>query len=203
MAGGKILLAAGVLALQFASVAVAAQDKPLDCMAGQYSEEDLQQVDAYGPALANGGQLDQATLSGLGAIVMTAVGTCAESRGWSREATNLAAVYELGRLAEISYRAGGELSSGQLRMIDRSLATEDTNSLWAVIERGVIGGMDGEPDQVAEDDALTLGLFVERAGLISREQSDAEQLRLSEKVGVLFGFMGMQRVTRRQFATID
>lgn len=195
-----ILALAGALTLPFVPVTAAAQGKDLMCMQGEYSPAQNARIEAIGPSLSNAGEISQQAMNSLGEIAMTSIEVCAAQHGWNETATAFATLYELGRISEIAYRAGDDLSPREFALIDSALATGNRDRLWSIVEESVIGGMDGEPDPVSNTQAIVLGLFVQEAGLLPEGMSDAQGVDIGERVGVLLGFIALQRVSEREFA---
>ncbi|KLI63679.1 hypothetical protein [Aurantiacibacter marinus] len=193
-------LTLGVLALPVMSVPAMAQGKGVNCMRGAYSAAQLEELGQLTPSSSAGEtQLEQAVFDQIGAIAMTAIGSCAASRGWTDEQILHATLFEMGRLSEAAYRASGELSSQQLRQLDDALAIGNRDRLWSVIEAGVMGGMSGGEAPVSNGDAMLLGTFIIGAGLDVEDQDTV----VAEKVGMLLGFMGLQRMGRREFVNLN
>ncbi|RPF70583.1 hypothetical protein [Aurantiacibacter spongiae] len=187
---GVTLLA---MAMPPASAPVAAQGKALGCMAGAYTGEQDARLDALADEAGFAGESDEAD-GELAGIVMQAVESCVDGNGWTQEEAMYAAFYELGRVSEAAYRNSGELSEAQLGNVDEALAKGDRSRLWGIIERGLMNGMasgDGNSG-ISGGDAMTLGAFVTGTGIGSDEAT-------AEKVGVLLGFMALQRLGRREF----
>lgn len=199
----KFLAVTGALTLSLLSVPAAAQNKGLNCMRGQYTPAETARIEALGPTLTTNAQLNDSAMNTLGEIAMAAIQTCAERYDWGDREIAFATLYELGRVAEVAYRAGDDLTPRQFELIDEALASGNRDILWSIIEGSVLGGIDGQPDPVTQNEAILLGLFVSEAGLLSPNATNAESEQMGEKVGVLLGFMGLQRISLRMFDSED
>ncbi|WAT18116.1 hypothetical protein OZN62_00635 [Aurantiacibacter sp. MUD11] len=189
--------AALALALPLGATPALAQQKGLTCMESAYTDSQRSEIAELGPQVRFGdGNAANPAADRLGSIAMAAVEQCITRHGWNEELAMYAAFYELGRLNNIAYRASGELTPTQLRQIDDALATGDRTRLWEAIERGLMGGMTGQDSAPPAGDAITLGAFVLGAGLGDDEAN-------AVKVGILLGFMGLQRVGEREFRSLQ
>lgn len=194
------VVALAAIALPVMSVPAMAQSKGVNCMRGEYSTAQREELVELSPYLSSGGMdLDQSVFDQIGAIAMTAVESCVAINSWNEEQSLYATLFELGRLNEIAYRASGQLSSEELSQLDTALATGNRDRLWDVIEAGVTGGMGDTEAAVSNTDAMVLGAFLIGAGL----DVENESLMVAEKVGLLLGFMGLQRMGRREFANLN
>lgn len=199
---GRSFLSAMVfgLALSVGAAPAMAQGKGVRCMSSQYSEAQREQLNELGPRMALGSEIDQSVFDQIGDIAMTAVASCVERNGWNEELVLYASFYELGRLNEAAYRASGELTADQITRLDNALATGDRERLWAVVEQGVMGGVMGEEaGDVSNSEAMVMGAFLLGAGLLEGPGDED----VAEKVGLLLGFMGLQRIGRRQFDALN
>lgn len=188
-------IAAAAFALPLAASPALAQGKGLACMANSYSPAERQQLaDLGADARFGDGSQANAAADAMGDMAMEAVQDCMARLGWTEEESLYAAFYELGRVSEAGFRASGQMSSSDLASIDRALATGDRSRLWGAIERGLMGGMTGQGGEPSSSDAIAMGAFVIGAGL---GEDDAVQ------VGILLGFMGLQRVGEREFLALQ
>ena len=193
-------IALGALALPIMSVPAMAQGKGLNCMRGEYSGAQREELAQLGPQVSvSGAELDQAVVDRIGAIAMTAIETCTVRHNWTEEQSIFATLFELGRVNETAYRASGQLSAEELRSLDDALATGNRDRLWSVIENGVMAGMGDTDAPVPNGDAMLLGVFLIGAGL----DVENEDLAVAEKAGLLLGFMALQRLGRREFANLQ
>lgn len=195
-----IVLGLGALALPMMSAPALAQGKGVHCMSGEYSAEQRGELAELGPEVsAVGAEIDQAVFDRIGNIAMTAIESCVTRNEWNGEQALYATLFELGRLNEAAYRASGQLSAEQLRQLDDALAIGNRDRLWGVIEAGVASGIDGGETPVSSSDAMVLGAFIMGAGLDVEDEGEM----VAEKVGLLLGFMGLQRMGRREFASLN
>lgn len=191
----RFAIAAAALALPFAAVPALAQDKGLDCMANSYTASQRAELAELGPRARFGdGGGANAAADAMGDIAMLAVDSCISQLGWTQEQAMYAALYELGRVSEAAFRASGQLSDGDLAAIDRALATGDRTALWASVERGLTGGMVGDTGGPSSADTIAMGAFILGTGLGEDE---------AVRVGILLGFMGLQRMGEREFLALQ
>ncbi|MCB2065527.1 MAG: hypothetical protein KDE15_02675 [Erythrobacter sp.] len=192
-----LLIAVGALALGLSATPALAQDKGLRCMAASYTPAQRQQMAELGPrarfADASG---PNAAADALSDVAMDAVVHCITESGWGEDAAMFATFYELGRVNEAAFRQSGELSSEDLRRLDTALARGDRTALWDAIERGVWAGVADSDVGASDADAMVLGTFMLESGLGLNEQT-------ANRVGVLLGFMGLQRVGQREFRALQ
>lgn len=183
---------AGLLAI--IATPAAAQDTPLSCMAGVYTEAEDQRLKQLGPQADFASDGDDPASAQIAELVGVSVDRCRVQRGWSEEVMVYAFLYELGRVMEYGYRRSGQLSGEQLGQIDTALATGDRSRLWEIVEREAMNGLNGRPQsQASMLDAMVLGSFVIGSGLENTQET-------GEKVGFLLGMMALQRVAAREFA---
>lgn len=193
----KLVISAGAFALALSSAPALAQGKGIDCMANSYTASQRARMAEIGPDVSFGdGGTTNAAADELGDIAMAAVEQCLTRHGWTQEQAMYAAFYELGRVSEAGFRASGELTPEQLRRIDEALATGDRSRLWAAVERGLTGGMVDDGSGPPPGDAIAMGAFVLGAGIEATERN-------GERVGILLGFMGLQRLGRREFLALQ
>lgn len=190
----RIAIAAAVLALPLAGVPALAQGKGLACMAGSYTASERAELSELGVRARFGEGGTNAAADAMGELAMQAVETCVQRLGWSQEEAMYAAFYELGRVSEAGFRASGQLSRDELAAVDRALASGDRSSLWASVERELMGGMTEDRSASSTGDAIILGAFILGTGLDEDE---------AVSVGILLGFMGLQRVGQREFLALQ
>jgi len=189
----------GAAALPLMSAPAMAQDKGVNCMRAEYSTAQRDELAELGPQVSVfGAQINQAVFDQIGDIAMTAIESCVANNGWTQEQAIYATFFELGRLNEAAYRASGQLSDEELGLLDSALATGNRDRLWDVIEAGVMAGMGDTEAPVANGDAMVMGAFLIGSGL----DVENESLMVAEKVGLLLGFMGLQRLGRREFGNL-
>ncbi|WP_340587953.1 hypothetical protein [Erythrobacter alti] len=194
-----IAIAIGALTLSLLAVPAVAQGKGLNCMAGQYSTDQREELAELGRIMSTGGaDINEPAFDRISSIAMSAIETCTARLDWNPEQSIYATLYELGRVNEAAYRSSGNLSSSELRMLDDALAAGNRDRLWGVIEAGVMSGMGGEEVSVSQGDAMVMGAFLMGAGL----DVDDESQMVAEKVGLLLGFMGLQRIGQREFTNL-
>lgn len=185
-----------ILALALAALAAVpaqAQDEALGCMDLAYDKAELGEIGQLAPQVRFDGGVNNAAAERVGEIALRAVFACSGQYGWNEPQTTQAMYYEMGRLYELAYRSTGLLSDEQLERIDTALAAGNRDAVWAAIERGVVAGMTGEASSGGRQDDFILGGFVIGAGLGSDEAT-------GERIGVLLGFMALQRMGARDFA---
>lgn len=190
----RIAITAAALALPLAALPAMAQDKGLACMADSYSASQRAELADLATRARFGDEGTNAAADAMGDMAMEAVQVCITQRGWTQEEAMYAAFYELGRVSEAGFRASGQLSEGDLAAIDRALATGDRTALWAGVERGLMGGMTGSNAEPSASDAISMGAFIIGAGLGEDE---------AVRVGILLGFMGLQRLGEREFLALQ
>lgn len=186
------------LALPLAANPAFAQGQGVHCMQGQYSAEQTEELRELGPNLVTGSQIHQEVFDRMGDIAMTAVQSCGRSNRWNEEQSRFATLYELGRINEITYRKSGHLTEDQLQRLDSALATGKHERLWSIIENSVYQGMNEGDGAMGEGDAMVIGAFIVSAGLNTGSESEA----VAERIGIILGFMGLQRIGRREFDTL-
>lgn len=190
----RIAITAAALALPLLATPAFAQDKGLNCMAESYSASQRAELDDLATRARFGEEGTNSAADAMGDMAMQAVQECIAQRGWTQEQAMYAAFYELGRVSEAGFRASGQLSDSDLAAIDRALATGDRSALWAGVERGLMGGMTGSNAEPSTGDAITMGAFILGTGLGEDE---------AVRIGILLGFMGLQRVGEREFLALQ
>ncbi len=200
MARQLIAIMLTALALPLMAAPALAQGKGVNCMHGAYTDAQRSELAALGPGMTiSDDEIEDAAFDQIGNIAMTAIESCIGRNGWNQEQAFYATLYEMGRLNEAAYRGSGQLSAEQLRLLDDALATGNRDRLWQVIEAGVIGGIGDSGAEVSDGDAMILGVFLISAGL----DVEGEDEMVAEKVGILLGFMGLQRFGRREFTNLN
>jgi hypothetical protein len=189
----RIGLAALVLALLPAPAM--AQAGQLGCMESSYDAGQLAQFERLGPRARFGDGEDTTAADQMAEIALQAVIECAGQAGWSESQTMYAAYYELGRLNEEGFRKSGQLTAAELARLDAALITGDRDAMWRAVENGVLAGVDGVERQATREEEFALGSFAIGAGLGSDEAT-------GELVGVLLGFIALQRVGAREFVAL-
>ena len=191
----RFAISAAALALPFAALPAVAQDKGLDCMVNSYTASQRAELAELGPRarFGDGGDANSAA-NAMGDIAMVAVDGCISQLGWTQEEAMYAALYELGRVSEAAFRASGQLTQNDLAAVDRALATGDRTALWASVERGLMGGMAGDTAGPSATDTIAMGAFILGTGLGEEE---------AVRVGILLGFMGLQRVGAREVLALQ
>lgn len=92
MAGKRTFLPVAILAAAFGAAPAAAEEN-LDCVAGGFSEEQQQVIEAYREQYDFEQVRNPATTPELVAVIRERVGQCAAEHGWTEEATAAAAQY--------------------------------------------------------------------------------------------------------------
>lgn len=190
-------LFAGFGALLLACPGTAFAAEPLDCMAGAYTPEQQAQLDKVIPkfSLTDEKQKDKVS-EVVAALAVEAAATCTEQNNWPEEGLYYAMLYEISRLSEISFRQSGKMTADELRLFDEALAKRDRTTLWNLMERAVMAGLNEEEAKFTTQEEVTLGAFVIAAGLGSDEA-------MGEKVGELLGMMALMRYSKREFAALQ
>lgn len=164
----------------------------LECMADRYDSSTLGEIESLSVRFVIDEEGESMTGDQLGSIAADTTLACFEQHGWSDGAVFSAVLYEVGRLTEAAYRRSGALTLEQLDKIDAALASDERPELWTLLERGVLAGMDGEEPDFTAEEQFTLGMFVHAAEVPTDDDT-------AEKVGVLLGFMALQRYGAREF----
>lgn len=193
---GMIKFAAAALVLAMLPAPAMAQSGQLTCMAAGYDAAELAQFERLGPRARFGEGEDSAATDQVAEIALQAVIECAGQAGWSETQTMYAAYYELGRLNEAGFRKSGQLTSSELARLDAALVSGNRDILWRAIESGVLAGVDGIEREVTSEEEFALGSFAIGAGLGDDEATGVN-------VGLLLGFMALQRVGAREFAALS
>lgn len=183
-------------ALVLAPIPVVAQNAGLDCMKSSYTAAQLSEFRRLAPGMSFAEGEEQAAANRMADIGMEAVVACASSLNWSEDQMMQAAFYEISRLSEAGYRQSGALTAAELTRFDNALAQGNRDRLWQVVERSAVSGMQGTQDEISTMDEILLGSFALSAGFGDSEEEGA-------KVGMLLGFMAMQRVATREFAALQ
>ncbi len=166
----------------------------LACMAEGYSPEELSDIARLSGnfSLEDGADADADSLAQIG---ISQTFECQQTAGWTDQAMYYAMLYELGRLSAAAFRQSGHLTPDQLRLLDTALAQGDRSQLWALMERGVMAGIEQRDPEFTTQEEFLMGAFVISAGLGSDEA-------VSEKVGQLLGSMALVRLGQREFDKI-
>lgn len=183
------------LAAAMVSAPAMAQDTGISCIENAYTAEQVSAIGAASQNLANGTQLNQSALNEIVMVASPAIQACAAQSGWNEQQTMFATFYEMGRVSEQGFRASGLLTPNELARLDEGLAQDTSGEVWAAVESTVMASLGGTVS-VSNDDALTMGLFITGIGLdVGSAGTDTPEL-----VGMLLGFMGLQRIGTREFA---
>ena len=187
--------AVATLAAAMVSAPAMAQDTGITCIQNSYTAEQISAIGDASRNLANGSQLNQSALNQIVMIAAPAIQACATQSGWDQQQAMYATFYEMGRVSEQGFRAAGLLTPNELARLDAGLAGPDSASVWAAVENTVMASLGGTV-QVYNMDALTMGAFITGLGLdVGSAGTDTPEL-----VGMLLGFMGLQRIGSREFA---
>jgi hypothetical protein len=170
----------------------------LDCMAGSYSKEDRLAIEAAGPGLAIVDSDEDAPNPAsdlLAAMATAAAMDCFTRNEWPVDAAYHATIFELGRLFEQAFRTTGALSPEELAVVDAALAESGHERLWNLLERGAMAGLNGTDPNFTTQENFIMGAFAISLGLERDSSTD-------EDIGILLGFMSLQRLARREFSAL-
>ena len=120
---------------------------------------------------------------------------CANIHDWAGEVVEAAVLYEIGRMGEAAIRAGSYLAVGDIVTLDAALASGDRSGFWRAIETTVASETDTANWLGAREAAAEIDRFIIELGV----DPDSDR---AERLGVLFGLMGLQRHGAAMYARI-
>ena len=193
MRSALVACAAGALSL---TLPLPANADDLTCMEKSYTSQELDVIADAARAADFG---DGASMNEDAELIfqMAALKSveCANTHAWTEDAVEGAVLYEIGRAGEAAIRAGRYLAAEDLRILDDALSSGDRSALWRAIEI-TVADETGTADWLgAHEAAAEIDRFVIELGI----DPDSDR---AERLGVLFGLMGLQRYGAAMYARI-
>lgn len=166
--------------------------RPLDCLAGLYTEIDRSRIDTLASVVNGTTQRSETALLFYGLVADAAARSCARRLSWDEGQAYHARQHEVARLMELAYRAHGPLSDEGIARVDRTLASGNSAKMWSAMELSV----SGEILRVSREEQLRAEADM-RQFLVSAGFSASDPAAL--QAGDLLALMAVQRVHARQF----